>query len=1391
MPFDTDTRNKLARMVADARTILRTEFTSQLQEIYSIQPDGNITDIEKLSHLDDEQRDVARLLRERVAHLASSMENKKKPISAAIDRMTREQSFTLLNRFAALRMCEERKLIQQCVGAGMDSEGFAVYLQVAGTGLGDRYERYCSFIFCVFDEIAIDLGILFDRFSPFGLLFPRESALEKLLGVINQSELKYIWVEDEAIGWIYQYFNTPEERKAMRNASQAPRNSRELAVRNQFFTPRYVVEFLTDNTLGRIWYEMRKGNTAFKKVCRYLVRRPNEIFLKPGEKIQGIEEDENAQRYICLSQEELLKKPVYILHRPVKDPRNLKMLDPACGSMHFGLYAFDLFEIIYREAWEMEKQLGAHALIRSEDLKSLHETYEDKGAFLSDVPRLIIEHNIHGIDIDPRAVQIAALALWLRAQRSWRNLAVKVEERPRIKKSNIVTAEPMPGDEDMRLEFTAGLKPRVLGQLVDVVFDKMKLAGEAGSLLKIEGEIKDAIAIAKKQWEKGPKPEQQILFTGMTDPRPRQQELLFDFKGVSDERFWERAEDRILDELREYAERAENGYAVLRRLFTEDAERGFAFIDLCRKRYDVVLMNPPFGEFSKAHKAQARNDYPNSYNDILAAFTERWYWRLTEGGSLGAITSRVGFFLASFKKWRSAFLLRNRCISALVDLGEAVMDEAMVESAAYVLRGKRAEKETVVIRLLGKEARAEKLCSAIGTICKGIASRLLFFVDLQSCASLPNAPIVYWIDPAIVTTLAKHPHFEPTIGEVRCGLSTGDNFRFIRLLWEVPEHDIQNRWFPLVMTGASQPWFSPLLVVVDWKNEGYYLAQYEGSTIRGREFYFRPGFSWTRRAVRFVPYGIPAGCIPSASRYQAYPSKGNEFVGLALTASNVVSALLRFYGEKFKWPNFLVDNVKGLPWPIISKELRRTLIATVQSEVNLRRRAYQNVEPFQEFVAPSNFFNGTAHDVLMWNLASILGEDVDIEIALAYGFSRSAYDTLTRDLREAIAAVTPSGRHDEKIDETSQSDEEVADAVVSEDDRAKQEAIVSYLVGIVYSRWDVRIAMDPTLAPKLPNPFDPLPVCPPGMLVGQDGLPAETNRIVSEEWLRARPNANTLPPEGSVKNPTIPYSDYPIQISLSGILVDDPGFEIGEPHRDDIVRRVRETLDLFWKDKAHEIEQEACEILGVTDLRDYLRKPTGFFQDHLKRYSKSRRKAPIYWPLSSESGSYTLWIYYHRLTDQSLFTCVNDYLKPKIDEVSRDIERLQKDLDTAGNANKRSQLEKLQDFRQELIDLRDELLQVSNLPYKPNLNDGVLISAAPLWKLFRHKPWQKELKACWKKLESGEYDWAHLAHSIWPDRVKKLCKTDRSIAIAHDLEHLCEIEVKAPKNKKGRKKQGS
>ena len=218
----------------------------------------------------------------------------------------------------------------------------------------------------------------------------------------------------------------------------------------------------------------------------------------------------------------------------------------------------------------------------------------------------------------------------------------------------------------------------------------------------------------------------------------------------------------------------------------------------------------------------------------------------------------------------------------------------------------------------------------------------------------------------------------------------------------------------------------------------------------------------------------------------------------------------------------------------------------------------------------------------------------------------------------------------------------------------------------------------------------------------------------------------------------------------------------GQPH--DLAYVIRKVLSEIGKDN-----------LITIDLDSWVN--SEFFKYHIKRHSKSRRQAPIYWPLQTASGSYTLWVYYHRLNSQTLYSCVNDFVEPKLALVTEDLNALSNRSNRSSTDEK--ELTKLTDLQNELKDFRDELLRLAKI-WKPNLNDGVQITAAPLWKLFQHTAWQKKLKETWENLEEGEYDWAHLAASIWPDRVLRKCHQDRSLAIAHDVEDLFWQEVEVP-----------
>ena len=755
MPFDDSTRSRLQTFVGAARDALTEEFSWQLQQTYGMDPvSGEVAALDRLGDLDDQRLETARILREIMQHYLGALANPSaQDRHHALDRIVREQAFTVLNRLAALRLMEARGILLESVARGTQSTAFQLYQRVAGSALGETGDAYRVFLFSLFDMFADDLPSLFDRHSPFGRLFPRESTFLRLLDLLNAADLEPLWGEDETIGWVYQYFNSTDERRRMRKESGAPRNSRELAVRNQFFTPRYVVEFLVDNTLARQWIDMSAGRSALADQCRFLVRRPDEVFLgrvseepddpsariaqaliaKDYDRLPRFEDPENGiqamiefahcvdayqrfpdtwgdyfqrlrpllheQRFGEATSQELwdglflecradrhggtgdiyheswfraaceeilrrLKEPksatVLNHYRPMRDPRTLKLLDPACGSMHFGLYAFDVFLQIYRETWAWEAEDWPDAAYRSVDmsvgLPPLHNVYSDEDAFLRDLPRLILEHNIFGVEIDPRAAQIASLALWLRAQRAWHESGVRREARPAVGRGHVIAAVAPPAEADLRRELMAEMD-ELDAELFERTLFLLRGLPELGVLLRAEREVPALV--------------RQVFGShgGM-------------FR-AEDERQWKTAEARLRAALVKFVRTVAGSYR--NRLFAEDALECLRLIDVVGEKFDVVVMNPPFGALSQGVKTELGKAYPKSKNDLLGIFVERGIELLQVSGRLGAITSRTCFFLSSFQRWREEILLLAAPPVIVADFGLGVMDEAMVEAAAYVL----------------------------------------------------------------------------------------------------------------------------------------------------------------------------------------------------------------------------------------------------------------------------------------------------------------------------------------------------------------------------------------------------------------------------------------------------------------------------------------------------------------------------------------------------------------------------------------------------------------------------------------------------------------------------------------------------------------------------------
>jgi hypothetical protein len=606
---DRDTRNAIERATQRARKLLKEDFAAQLAGDFDVHPDGVVA-AKAGEHLSARQA----FQRERIV---AAIEHKGAAGMIATDSVRdylRDAAFTTLNRFVALKMLEARELVQECITKGEQSSGYREFCGMApGLPLLPESAGYRIYIESLFDELSTEVKVLFDRRDPSSVLWPKRTTFEQLLEILNAGELAGVWGEDETIGWVYQFFNGQDERKKMREESQAPRNSRELAVRNQFFTPRYVVQFLSDNTLGRIWYEMRGTNTVLAERCEYMVRRPGEDFAP----------------------------------RTKKDPRDLRALDPACGSGHFLLYAFDLFIAIYQEAHADPESPKSEATGNT-----IAEDYPSIDALRNAIPGLILAHNLHGVDIDPRCAQIAQLALWMRAQKACRDFGIGRSERAQIRRSNIVVAEPLVAEEKTAKEFVAKLGDAELRRVFTGLVESLSLAGDLGLLLRVE-------KLVARQTERGK--------TGQLFAPP---------------------EERIRATLAQFMSDEERHTNTRRRLFVDDAAQAIGLLSIAEQTFDAVLMNPPFGDGTMRAKRELEAAYPRTKNDIYAAFVERGIELLSTRGRLGAITSRTGFFLTSFQKWREDIILSSAPPLVFADLGHGVLDSAMVETAAYCLEAR-------------------------------------------------------------------------------------------------------------------------------------------------------------------------------------------------------------------------------------------------------------------------------------------------------------------------------------------------------------------------------------------------------------------------------------------------------------------------------------------------------------------------------------------------------------------------------------------------------------------------------------------------------------------------------------------------------------------------------
>ncbi len=682
--------------------------------------------------------------------------------------------------------------------------------------------------------------------------------------------------------------------------------------------------------------------------------------------------------------------------------------------------------------------------------------------------------------------------------------------------------------------------------------------------------------------------------------------------------------------------------------------------------------------------------------------------------------------------------------------------------------------DTIFFRLLDGVNRPSRLSDAVEALRGNGQMDNVHQANPRSFRQVPGSPFAYWATERMREMFVTLPRLKTNGRTAQTGASTKNDFRFLRAWWEVPSELAgrdrtatfdSGRWIPFAKGGAYSPFYSDYELVIDWANDGEVLkreiSEYRGSRgwgyqwsaeLSGYTFYFRPGLTWPRRTNGLSFRVLPRGCIFSEKGPVVFVQGDGEenLLGLlAVVNSRAFLSLVRMLLARVDLAqSYEIGLIQSMPIPnythsdkdaLVEFSLKyimakREMDTTIETSHAYCLSALQRTEGatlqerlarWQERVASKEqLLMGYQQEIdeVAFRLYSIEGED-----------QRAIQESLSGGVDASISAEDDGAAEAEDADE----------ATVVLDSGTLVADLLSYALGCVFGRWDTRIALESSLAPKLADPFAPLPVCSPGMLVGPEGRPAHKDGIASEEWMRARPDAITPPPEGSVQSPSIPDCEYPLAVDWDGILVDDP------EHEDDLLRRVREVLDLLWGERVDSIEQEACELLGVKDLRTYFRSSRQFFDYHIKRYSKSRRKAPIYWLLQSPKRSYGLWLYYHRLDSDILFKALKNYVEPKVRlEESRleEYEARRRSTGTGGREVKQAEkaVEKQEDLLYDLREFRDRLERAAKLHLHPDLNDGVVLNIAPLHELV---PW-KEAKSKWNELLSGKYEWSSIGKQL-------------------------------------------
>ncbi|HHX77073.1 MAG TPA: BREX-1 system adenine-specific DNA-methyltransferase PglX, partial [Firmicutes bacterium] len=644
---------------------------------------------------------------------------------------------------------------------------------------GEADQAYRNFLLWQCSQMPAAVKVLFDPEDLHSRIFPRPQILHQVLAYINEEQMNGAWKEDEAIGWLYQFF-IEEDKKAVFDKIYSQKKKmglRDIPVATQLFTPRWIVRYLVENTLGRLWLRMYP-NSRLRDKMEYYVPNP-------------------------VNDDELL---------PLRPVREITLLDPACGTMHFGVVAFDLFYEMYLEEIERAGEEGwpQTASASSE----------------AEIPSLILSQNLYGIDLDLRAVQLSALALLIKAMT--KNPQVKLE------RINLVCTDITPFDSRTKQSFLGQLqlKHQIARQLLDELLPYLDKAYYLGSLLKIEQVLHEFIARGREKMNYGGGPLiEYAKETGKLDD--------------GGDAFWDEVKEEILEALEKASRDRLNGNAYV----AGKSIWGMGLVDALMKKYDVVVCNPPYSgrrNMDANLSKELKEYYPKKDGDLYSTFIDRCLDLVApRTGFCGMVTIHSFMFTSSYEEIRKKIINGSEIISILHLGTKTEFDLSNPNAQGFVafVSGKCTHikhsnyKESIYFRII-KDVGQKKMTSferALQDWKRNLGNhqdKNIFILKQRDLKAIPGWPFVYWISDSIRDMFINNKLLANRAKACQ-GLATADNFRFLRLWWELTPDKIgyncsdaedaestNKAWFPYMKGGDYQRWYGNQDFIINWDQNG-------------------------------------------------------------------------------------------------------------------------------------------------------------------------------------------------------------------------------------------------------------------------------------------------------------------------------------------------------------------------------------------------------------------------------------------------------------------------------------------------------------------------------------------------------------------------------------------